>query len=257
MPRLFAPTEELAGEEITLGGESHRYLTRVLRLAAGDRVELFDGRGLEIAATIVRAGSREVTLRLGERRRATLPTTPPVTLLQGLPRAERMELVIQKATELGAARVIPVRAARSATGQQPRTARWEKIALEAARQCGRADSMLISPPVSLAEALASLTSPSTRLVPWEEAPGAESLGRALPRVTRVGYGFGVGAGVVGVGVGVGAGAGVSLGVGVDVLIGPEGGLTAGEVALATEAGFRVVTLGPRILRTETAAIVAL
>jgi len=242
MPRLFAPTEELAGEEITLGGESHRYLTRVLRLAAGDRVELFDGRGLEIAATIVRAGSREVTLRLGERRRATLPTTPPVTLLQGLPRAERMELVIQKATELGAARVIPVRAVRSATGQQPRTARWEKIALEAARQCGRADSMLISAPLSLEEALAGLTSPSTRLVPWEEAPGAESLERALPRVPQIGDGDGVG---------------VGNGDGVDVLIGPEGGLTAGEVARATEAGFRVVTLGPRILRTETAAIVAL
>jgi 16S rRNA (uracil1498-N3)-methyltransferase len=242
MPRLFAPTEELAGAEITLGGESHRYLTRVLRFGTGDRVELFDGRGLEIAATIVRAGSREVTLRLGERRRATLPTTPPVTLLQGLPRAERMELVIQKATELGAARVIPVRVVRSATGQQARTARWEKIALEAARQCGRADSMLISPLVSLPEALASLTSPSTRLVPWEEAPGAESLGRALPHVIQDGDGDGARA---------------RAGAGVDVLIGPEGGLTAGEVTLATEAGFRVVTLGPRILRTETAAIVAL
>ncbi len=235
MPRLFVPTENLAGGQVTLEGEPHRYLTRVLRFGAGAQVDLFDGRGLEVAATILRAGSKGVTLELGERRHATPRPTPPVTLLQGLPRAEKMDLVIQKATELGATRVVPVRATRSATGQQARGDRWTKIAQEAARQCGRADSLILSSVVPLDEAIASLKARTTRIVPWEEAPNARSIGRALPPATD-------------------DSAKIS---GVDVLIGPEGGLTAEEVAVARAAGFEVVTLGPRILRTETAAIAAL
>jgi 16S rRNA (uracil1498-N3)-methyltransferase len=87
MPRLFVPTDELGGSEVALTGEAHRYLTRVLRLGAGARVELFDGRGLEIAASVVASSAREVRLALGARRRLRLPVTPPVTVLQGLPRA--------------------------------------------------------------------------------------------------------------------------------------------------------------------------
>jgi 16S rRNA (uracil1498-N3)-methyltransferase len=234
MPRLFVPTENLAGGQVTLEGEPHRYLTRVLRFGAGARLDLFDGLGLEVAATIVRAGSKGVTLELGERRRVTPRPTPPVTLLQGLPRAERMDLVIQKATELGATRVVPVRTARSAMGQQARVERWTKIAQEAARQCGRADSLILSSVVPLDEAIASLKARTTRIVPWEEAPNARPIGQVLPPVMDS----------------------VRMS-GVDVLIGPEGGLTAEEVAVAAAAGFEVVTLGPRILRTETAAIAAL
>jgi 16S rRNA (uracil1498-N3)-methyltransferase len=234
MPRLFVPSPDLAGSEVTLVGEPHRYLTRVLRFGAGDRVDLFDGCGLEVVATIVRAGSKGVTLQLGARSRATPRSTPPVTLLQGLPRAERMDLVIQKATELGATRVVPVRALRSAMGQQARVGRWEKIAQEAARQCGRPDFLILSPPVTLAEAFAVLRPGTTRIVAWEEAPGARPLGQALAATIPGGDTPGV-----------------------DLLIGPEGGLTPQEVGLATETGFQVVTLGPRILRTETAAIAAL
>ncbi len=229
MARLFVASRDLVGPHLTLTGEAHRYLTRVLRLGAGARVDLFDGLGLEITATVVRAGGREVTLELGDPRRVARQPTPPVTLLQGLARAERMDLVIQKATELGAARVIPVRAARSAAGQQTRPDRWEKIAREAARQSGRADLPVLSPIVPLGDAIASLDLQATRLVPWEDAPGAPPLGRSIPAAP----------------------------VAVAVLIGPEGGLTVDEVDLARAAGFRVVTLGPRILRTETAAIVAL
>jgi len=230
MPRLFVPSEDLAGGRVTLTGEPHRYLTRVLRFAAGARVQLFDGRGLEVEATVLQAGSREVTLELGERRVVARAATPPVTLLQGLPRPERMDLVVQKATELGATWVIPVRAARSAGGQQERAERWEKIAREAARQCGRADSLSIAPAMSLSEAIDTLAAGTTRVVPWEDASrSSPSLGEVVPRSAR----------------------------GVDVLIGPEGGLTGEEVASARAAGFQVVTLGPRILRTETAAIAAL
>jgi 16S rRNA (uracil1498-N3)-methyltransferase len=229
MPRIWVAANELSGASLVLEGEAHRYLTRVLRLSAGARVVLFDGQGGEVAATIARAGTRDLTLTLGERRTIAIPTTPPVTLLQGLPRPERMDLVVQKATELGAARLIPVRAARSAGDQPPRPERWEKISREAARQCGRAQLLDIAPTSSLAEAVASLAPDTLRIVPWEEAPEAQPLSALVS---------GQFAGVV-------------------VLIGPEGGLTADEVALTTAAGFRVATLGPRILRTETAAIAAL
>ncbi|HEY4184628.1 MAG TPA: 16S rRNA (uracil(1498)-N(3))-methyltransferase [Polyangia bacterium] len=229
MPRIWVSSTELNGPSVTLEGEAHRYLARVLRLGAGDTVELFDGRGLEVTATIDRAGSHDMTLSLGERRQLVLPGTPPVTLLQGLPRGERMDLIVQKATELGAIKVVPVRTARSAAGQQAKPDRWEKIAREAARQCGRAELLDIAPLSSLGDAVAALTPGTARVVPWEEAPGAPPLRVLVPPQPT----------------------------GVAVLIGPEGGLTAEEVALATGAGFRIATLGPRILRTETAAIAAL
>jgi 16S rRNA (uracil1498-N3)-methyltransferase len=229
MPRIWVSSAELAGPSVTLEGEAHRYLCRVLRLAAGDAIDLFDGRGLEVAATIVRAGPRDMTLALGARRQRALPVTPPVTLLQGLPRAERMDLIVQKATELGAVRVVPVRTTRSAAGQQARPDRWDRIAREAARQCGRAELLDIAPLSSLGDAVAALAPDTARVVPWEEAPGAAPLHALIPEHPS----------------------------GVAVLIGPEGGLTAEEVAVATGAGFRVATLGPRILRTETAAIAAL
>ena len=229
MPRIWVSSAELDGPSVTLEGEAHRYLARVLRLGSGDAVDLFDGRGLEVAATISRVGPRDLTLALGERRRMQIADAPPLTLLQGLPRAERMDLIVQKATELGAARVVPVRAARSAAGQQARQDRWERIAREAARQCGRAELMPVGPLLSLGEAIAGLAPGGVRVVPWEEAPGAPPLHALVPAQPTA----------------------------VAILIGPEGGLTREEVALATDAGFQVATLGPRILRTETAAIAAL
>ena len=232
MPRLFVPAEEWGGAEATLTGESHHYLTRVLRFGAGARVELFDGRGQEVTATIVRVGPRDAVLSLGERRQVTLRALPPVTLMQGLPRAERMDMIVQKATELGAARIVPVRAARSAAGQQGRPERWARIAREAARQCGRAELPEITPVLPLAEALATLVPGTRRIVPWEEAPDAAPLVRLVSAERHEGRG-------------------------VDVLVGPEGGLTAEEIDLARAAGFAIATLGPRILRTETAAIATL
>ena len=223
MPRIFADAALLQGNEVTL--------TRVLRLHAGDEVVLFDGRGQDIRATIARAGSQGVTLNLGARTQMQLARTAPVTLLQGLPRADRMDLIVQKASELGAARLIPVRTARTARGQQGRPDRWTRIALEAARQCGRAVCLELADVMTLEEALRALPAgdPGDRVVPWEEAPDAPALGRLISPAPSS----------------------------VTVLIGPEGGLGPEEAGLAIDAGFRVATLGPRILRTETAAIAVL
>lgn len=251
MPRIWVPSNELAAggsdtrgagaapeerpapETIRLDGEAHRYLSRVLRVAVGASVDVFDGRGREATTTVERVGPRDLILRVVERRTVEQRATPPVTLLQGLPRAERMDLVVQKAAELGATRVVPVRAARSASGQQARPERWDRIAREAARQCGRAELLDVAPLVSLEAAVAAeqgaLAAGGVGVVPWEEEPDAPSLSSLVPPAPTS----------------------------VAVLIGPEGGLTADEIAAATAAGFRVATLGPRILRTETAAIAAL
>jgi 16S rRNA (uracil1498-N3)-methyltransferase len=246
MPRIHAATDALDGDSLVLEGEAAHYLVRVLRLGPGEKVCLFDGRGTEVDATIERAGARAVTLALGARTFVALAREPPVTLLQGLPRADRMELIVQKATELGAARVIPVRTERTATGQQGRLERWQRIAREAERQCGRSTALALSEVVSLADALAAIGDEvRLRFMPWEEDPKAPSLQQLLGAATRRGP-AGPGGGPTGLAAG-----------GVALFIGPEGGLGVTEANLAMRSGFQVATLGPRILRTETAAIAAL
>jgi 16S rRNA (uracil1498-N3)-methyltransferase len=227
MPRLYVPPERLTGTQVELDGEPYRHLARVLRAAPGDAVLLFDGQGHEVEARVVAVGARAVTLALGARREVPAPALA-ITLLQGVPRGERMDLLVQKTTELGVARIVPVLAERCvARPPRERSSRWQTIAEEAARQCGRADVPLVTAPVPLAEGL-SLAGPcAVRLALWEGE-------RALP--LRRAF----------------AGDAPS----VALLVGPEGGLAPAEVEAARAAGFATVGVGPRILRAETAAIVA-
>jgi 16S rRNA (uracil1498-N3)-methyltransferase len=230
MPRVFVPPDQLRGEAVTLEGERHRYLARVLRLGPGDPLVIFDGAGMEIEARVSETGPRTTTLALGARRSAPAPQVA-ITLLQAVAKGERMDLVVQKATELGVTRIVPVLSARSVArpGAEGRHRRWNTIAQEAARQCGRADVPAVEVPCPLAEALAEASArEATRLVLWEGSSGAP-LRRALGGSERA----------------------------VILLVGPEGGLASDEVEAAGAAGFRPVGLGPRILRTETAALVAL
>jgi 16S rRNA (uracil1498-N3)-methyltransferase len=229
VPRVFLPPELLAGASVTIAGEAQHYLTRVLRLERGDTLVVFDGQGTEIDARVEATGGRETTLALGARREVRL-TTAAITLLQAVPRGERMELVVQKATELGVARICPVVTSRSVVqpGADGRLRRWRTIAQEASRQCGRADIPVIDEPRPLGDALVEQAeAPGLRLVVWESAVGAP-LRRALAGDERA----------------------------ITLLIGPEGGLSAAEAGAAVTAGFRAVGLGARILRSETAAIVA-
>jgi 16S rRNA (uracil1498-N3)-methyltransferase len=205
----------------------------VLRARPGDLFTLFDGAGTEVEARVVSVGAREAELELGQRRAA--PSAAPavdITLLVAVPRGERMDWLVQKTTELGVARIVPVASERSVarpeagSGRHPR---WEKIAREAARQCGRADVPRIDEPTELEAALAANDLPARRLALWEGERG-RSLGAALTA---------------------GAPAAPTA-----ILIGPEGGFAADEVARAERASFVAVGLGPRILRVETAAVVA-
>jgi 16S rRNA (uracil1498-N3)-methyltransferase len=167
-----------------------------------------------------------VTLALGEPRRRA-PAAAPITLLQAVPRGERMDLLVQKTTELGVARIVPLVSERSVVRPTAaRARRWQTIAQEAARQSGRADLPEVTAPLPFADALPLAAASPTRLALWEEER-ARPLRQALTTAAATA-----------------------------LLIGPEGGLTADEIDQARAAGFLTVTLGPRILRVETAAIVA-
>jgi 16S rRNA (uracil1498-N3)-methyltransferase len=226
MARIFVPPEKLLGEHATLDAAAHRHLVKVLRLAPGAAIHLFDGAGTEVEAIIEALDKDSVKVALGSRRLIPAPACD-ITLLQCLARGERLDLVVQKTTELGVARIVPVQSERAMvkpTANQHR--RWQTIAEEAARQSGRADVPQILKCVGLGAAL-DLAMPPSRFVLWEREHG-KSLSQALASGPRS----------------------------VVLLVGPEGGFSPKELDLATRADFLPVGLGPRILRTETAAIVA-
>ena len=228
--RLYLPGDRLAGPEVMLTGPEHRHLARVLRARPGETLTLFDGAGGEVEAQVVRVDRTETELRLGTRRAVAGPTVA-ITLFSAVPRGPRMDFLVQKTAELGVARIVPVLTERSVArpdSEAGRRARWQKIAQEAARQCGRADVPAVDAPVPLAEALALPGLPPRRLALFERERG-RSLGAALA---------------------------ASAPAPTALLVGPEGGFTAPELAAAGAAGFEPVGLGERILRVETAAIVA-
>jgi 16S rRNA (uracil1498-N3)-methyltransferase len=228
MVRLFVSPEKLQGSHATIDEAAHRHLIKVLRLAPGAAIQVFDGAGTVIEARIESVGKSSVEIVLGERFLVPGPRCA-ITLLQSLPRGERMDFIVQKTTELGVARIVPVltefgMVKPPATRKQ----RWQTIAEEAARQCGRADVPDIVDCLELAPALAKFAATEgARFILWEgerTRPFRAALAEGPTEVA--------------------------------LLVGPEGGFSHAEVGAAGAAGFLPVSIGPRILRTETAAIVA-
>jgi 16S rRNA (uracil1498-N3)-methyltransferase len=225
--RLFveAPLEQ--GAALALDGARAHYLANVMRLKAGDAVLLFNGRDGEFSATLTDVGRRGVALAAGPLLR---PQPPPATLalLVAALKRDALDLVARAATELGVGRILPVFTARTNAGRVG-TARLAAIAIEAAEQCGRCDIPAIAEPEPLFPLLERWRS-ADRLVLADEG------GTAPPALAAL------------------AGAGPAAG----VLVGPEGGFTGGELdALRVRAFVTPVSLGPNILRAETAAIAAL
>jgi 16S rRNA (uracil1498-N3)-methyltransferase len=240
MARLFVPPEQLSGSRVQLDRAASKHLLKVLRLQIGAEVCVFDGRGTEIDARIVSVAGGGAELELGERHDIAVPGAS-ITLLQALPRPDRMDLIVQKTTELGVTKLVPVLSERSLTtppaGKQRR---WQVIAQEAARQSGRADVPEIAAPACLAEALEALGPSPTRLVLWEEERGLPMRRALSERSSKLALELSPRPGIGSVA----------------LLVGPEGGLAVTEVERARAHGFVSVSLGPRILRVETAAMVA-
>ena len=235
MHRFFVDSDAWCADGCILTGKEAHHLARVLRLRPGAKVLLFDGRGGQWEGEVKSIGKGKVHVAVtGQRDYVPVPVT--VNLLQGLPKGPKLDLIIQKAAELGAAQVIVVACERSVVhldGEKAnkRLVRWERIAQEASKQCGRPVPLAIKGVCSLTQALTMAGSAGLNLVPWEEE-GVRGLHEAL----------------------VLHGASPQV---VNIFIGPEGGLTLGEIAQVREAGFVPVSLGPRILRTETAGMAAI
>lgn len=223
--RFPVEPQAIAGDLATLGaGESH-HIAAVLRLKAGTPVELFDGRGALYQGRLESVTGAKVTVRLLSRRQEASTGGPPLVLLQALLKGKKMDVVVQKATELGVETFIPLETRYSeGRGNPARQAeRWQRIMLEACKQCRRSQPMVIAPLTDLAGAVLPDSGP--RILFWEE----ETAIALTPELFA------------------------SPGP-VCLLLGPEGGLHPDEVEAAGHMGFQSVSLGRRILRAETASL---
>ncbi|MGM0517489.1 MAG: 16S rRNA (uracil(1498)-N(3))-methyltransferase [Pseudomonadota bacterium] len=226
--RVFVDAPLEPGKSIDLPAETVNYLRNVLRLRDGQPLEAFNGRGRRARASL-RLARRTATVAVEEISESPTERVVPLTLLMALAKGEKMDLVIQKAVELGVTAIAPVETVRSVLElkgkrAEKREARWRQIMINACEQCGRDTLPAIEPIRPLDEALAATDAP-IRLVldPRADQPLARL--REQPRPE-----------------------------GVALLVGPEGGFTENEVARAVEHDFRALSLGPRVLRAETAAI---
>ncbi|MGH8290218.1 MAG: 16S rRNA (uracil(1498)-N(3))-methyltransferase [Steroidobacteraceae bacterium] len=232
LTRVYIPEPLNRGSRHTIKGDAANHIARVLRLAAGDPLTLFDGRGGEHTARVEALHQGAVVVAVGESSAAERESPLSLTLAQGISRGERMDWVVQKATELGVSRMVPLLTERSVVRLDARQAErklehWQGIAVAACEQSGRNRIPDIAPPLGLQDFLRSRQKDGpTRLL--LSPTGALGIGELQ-----------------------------ALDGGVIVLIGPEGGLAESEQRAALDAGFIAVRLGPRTLRTETAAIAAL
>jgi len=263
MPRIFIPNPSIKENHISITGEKARYLVTILRCRKRDELVVFDGEGNCLRTNILKADRREITAEILERFSCEAESPLNIILVQSLLKGQKMDMVIQKATELGVKEIIPVITARSQPRETRKVERWRKIAEEASRQSGRNVLPLIHEPVYFNEWLSLFTDPNTSkgFIFYEEggvkiSEAVEKLKQSLKEsVTDLRtnnppsspFTKGGQRGITEKG---GEG-------GFFVIIGPEGGFTKEEIAFSKEKGLIVTTLGKRILRAETAAISAI
>lgn len=228
MSKFFIDKQAITGDNITIAGGDARHIGRVLRMKAGDEITVCDGEGRDYRCRIESFSKDEVFCRVTDV--SLCPAEPRIhlSLYQCLPKAGKMEQIVQKAVELGASRIVPVLAHRC-VAREEKAERWQKVALEAAKQCGRGIVPVVASCMRFDEAVAELCTMDAAIFPYEAA----ACGAVLPLSGKVSS--------------------------VGIMIGPEGGFEKSEADKAASLGASVVTLGKRILRTETAgaAVIAI
>ena len=220
------------GQTFPLPEEAANHLVRVMRLQEGDDCVLFNGDGHDYAATLVAAGKRGAQVRIDNAQMLGNESPLRITLLQGIARGEKMDLILQKATELGVAAIVPVNAERTevkldAARAEKRIAHWRSVVGSAFGQSGRARIPAITAPQNLAAAAATLSEQTLRLT--LDPQGEHRLSTLAEAPAN----------------------------GVVIAIGPEGGWSPRDRQQLADAGFQGLQLGPRILRTETAGLAAI
>ena len=255
MHRFFVNPDHIQGETVTLTGDTSRQIFRVLRLRPGEQIIVLDDTGWEFSVDLSSVSASQVT---GSITRKALNGAEPrvaITLYQAMIRPEKFEFVLQKATELGVVGIVPVICERSIANPEGsrlspnKRQRWERIIAEATEQCGRGRLPILSDPVTFAEATASATHPA--IIPWEaeDSLGIKSALRSLNPFPADQY---VRPELVEGQIHTQSSDGH-----ISIFIGPEGGFTQEEIDVANSASITSVTLGKRILRSETAAVAAI
>ena len=232
MQRYFVTPEAIQGDRVTITGDDVKHIVRVLRMEAGDEVIVCDGTGRALRTELTELGDGTVTGRIVEELSAQPESPVKITLAQGLPKGDKMDLIIQKGTETGIARFLPLSMSRCIVQyddkkEQKRRERWQKIAKEAAEQSHRNIVPDVANGMTFKQLMNDLGRYDLVLVPYEmeKARGLRDVLEEHPEAREV-----------------------------CVVIGPEGGIADEEIEMALRAGAVPVTLGPRILRTETAGL---
>jgi len=228
MPRIYLPAPVFLNNRISITDEKAHYLASVLRCGKGDCLIIFDGNGNCFRTTVITADKREVVAEVAEKIPCNLESDLNITLVQGLLKGQKMDMVVQKTTELGVKEILPVITGRSQLRDTKKIARWRKIAEEASRQSGRTFVPIVHETVGFDNFLSAHDSIHGLIFYEEEGVGlTEAVSSLIPRHSSF-----------------------------FVLIGPEGGFTKEEITLAKEKGLIIASLGKRILRADTAAISA-
>lgn len=233
--RFYAPPEQAEGPVISLSGEESHHLSRVLRLKPGDPVFVFDGEGVERECEITEIRSNCARLRIIRVLEDAVESPSHLTLAQAVAKGEKFDLIVQKATELGVSRIVPLSSDHSDVNLSleqagKRLERWRRISLEALKQCGRRRLVEFTPLMKVGEFIASPPASSGAILVFSER-GGSPIADALKEAPGAGP--------------------------VSALVGPEGGWSDEELSRMKAGGCKFVTLGPRVLRAETAAIVAI
>ena len=237
MHHFFVEPSQIQGNHIFIDGPDVNHIRNVLRMNPGEEVNVTDGSGEKVyRCAIASIGEDKVELNIMWAQEKGMELPSKIYLFHGLPKSDKMELIIQKAVELGVYEIIPMATARAVVKLDQKKAaakvkRWQAISESAAKQSKRLLIPEVKEPVKFSEALKLASDLDVRLIPYELAEGMDGTRRIIQSVKP--------------------------GQSVAVFIGPEGGFEEAEVELAKEAGFQAITLGRRILRTETAGMTVL
>lgn len=234
MNKFFVDSENVQENRIIITGDDVNHITKVLRLRKGEKIQISDGRGREYICLIEETGKKEIISIIEEVFDNCTESTLNITLFQGLPKSQKMEFIIQKCVEIGVKAVQPVITERVVVKTDNRDLsgkleRWQRISEEAAKQSDRGIIPKVLPPITFKEALEQLKAMDLAVVPYERE-NSLGLRDALSHSNNP--------------------------TDIGILIGPEGGFEEYEIEQCSGRGVKSVTLGPRILRTETAGIVA-
>jgi 16S rRNA (uracil1498-N3)-methyltransferase len=246
MTHIFLPPDQIASDQIIITGDQARHLALVLRSKLGDTVTVFDGNGCKYECRLTVVHKKEVQAEIIDKSPYSAESPVSITLAQGLPKGDKMDLIVQKSTELGVNTIIPLITERSQVRHTGKVERWRKIALSASQQSGRDKVPEIEEPAAFDNYLSKLFSPAARgyiedikgvkldsgtCIILSEVYKTRNLKQVLTSANDASR--------------------------ITILVGPEGGFSKEEVSAAIEKGFIEVSLGPRILRTETSPLAAI